>query len=88
MKNDILRTWNIKRYSLKKQFKDRKYPSGNYIWKVQLREAVRRDMMQNVRDLKRRGKSNREGANNRRFREWKASQPKILFSAAAFEIVA
>ena len=37
---------------------------------------LKHTLRQGHRDLKRRGKSNREGAKNRRWRKWKAAQPK------------
>jgi hypothetical protein len=56
------------------------------------REAMgdfRHALHQTSRDYKPRGASiNRRGANNRRFRRWKATQPTIVFSCTAFDLVA
>lgn len=53
----------------------------------ELRFDVRHYITQNVKDLARRGLSNREGGNNRRWRKYKASAPRVVWSCAAFEIV-
>ena len=84
----ILKMWNLRRYRLRAEYKDRKYQGGELIWKVKLREEILHELRNQTRDLKRRGLSNREGIDNRRRRRWKESQPKVLFSCSVFDLVA
>lgn len=54
--------------------------------KNELRRTIHHIAYQNVWDLKRRGLSNREGGNNRRWRKFKATQPRVIISTPFYDI--
>ena len=83
--NNIRKIWNVERYSFKARFDGLKTYSGLPLWKVKLRNEIKHAIFQNLRDQKRRGKSNREGSNNKSYRKKKRA---VIFSCVAFEVLA
>lgn len=86
--HELRKVWNTYRYSLQREWGNRTACTGRLMWKAKLCEDARHLMCQNTHDYARRGQTNRNGSQNRRWRAWKATQPKVLFSCAFYELVA
>lgn len=54
----------------------------------QARASIKHDLHNAHRDTKRRGKSNRNGSGNRRWRKYEATAPRVVFSTAFYELTA